>query len=386
MPRRDTTIVLLSGSAKLQGAIGRVSAAAAVELLVAQSLEQVAGRWDDVAAVLFDADTLAGAAIDAGLAGWRGPTAVVGFASEAEQMWQQAERLGADRVAILPDSAPWLANYLSFLRNPVAGAGVLGIAGGCGGAGASTLSILVAAGAAARGARTLLVDGDPWGGGLCTAVAARDVPGLRWPELLQASGAINPEQLAASLPQMGALSLLSWDSGFQQQAAGTVPFPRPQAEGNARAGPGEGRRSAAGEVMRAARGAYGLVVVDLGRSPEAFAALASRCNGLAVVVPGRVRAAAATLHMLETMAPMPAVAVVRGPLAEGLDAAMVADAVGLPLVGRFPALRGVGEALESQRLPELLRRRTVRTLVSNLLEWMSGESPHDGRTSTRGPS
>ena len=383
MPRRDTTIVLLSGSAELQGAVGRVSAAAAVELVVGQSLDQVAGRWEDVAAVLVDAEALAGSAIDAGLAGWRGPTAVVGFAGEAAQMWKQAERLGADRVAILPDSAPWLANYLSFLRNPVAGAGVLGVAGGCGGAGASTLSVLVAAGAAARGTRTLLVDGDPWGGGLCTALAAVDVPGLRWPELLQASGAINPDQLAASLPQMGALSLLSWDSALRQETAGTMLAAGPRVEGSAQAEPGSGARSAAGEIMRAARGAYGLVVVDLGRSPEAFAALALRCNGLAVVVPGRVRAAAATLHMLETMAPMPAAAVVRGPLAEGLDAAMVADAVGLPLVGRLPALRGVGEALESQRLPELLRRRAVRRLVSNVLNWMSGESSNDGGTSGR---
>ncbi|MDO5753402.1 septum site-determining protein Ssd [Arthrobacter sp.] len=400
LPHRDTTVVLLSASAELQGAVGKVSAAAAVELLVGQGLEQVEGRWDDVAAVLFDAEVLSGAAIDAGLAGWRGPTAVVGFHADAAQMWQQAERMGADRVAILPDSAPWLANYLSFLRNPVAGAGVLGVAGGCGGAGASTLSILIAAGAAAAGTRTLLVDGDPWGGGLCTALAAVDVPGLRWQELLQASGAINPEHLAVSLPQLGHLSLLSWGSGFQQEAAGPMPPAEPwaaastrSAEGvrtarvwkdrNARAGPGSGPRSAAGEVMRAARGAYGLVVVDLGRNPEAFAELAPQCNGLAVVIPGRVRAAAATLHMLATMAPMPTAAVVRGPLAEGLDAAMVAAAVGLPLVGWVPALRGVTEALEAQRLPELLRRRPVRRLVSNVLEWMAGESAHDARTVDR---
>lgn len=375
LPRRDTTVVLLSGCAELQGAVGRVSAAAAVELLVGQSLEEVAGKWDDVAAVLFDAEVLAGEAIDAGLAGWRGPTAVVGFSSAAAQMWQQAERMGADRVAILPDSAPWLANYLSFLRNPITGTGVLGIVGGCGGAGASTLSVLVAAAAAAQGTRTLLVDGDPWGGGLCTAVAAGDVPGLRWPELLRASGAINPDQLAASLPQMGGLSLLSWDSGLEQHADGGLP----RAGALPRAGPGPEARSAAEEVMRAARGAYGLVVVDLARTPEAFAALAARCNGLLVVVPGRMRAAAATLQMFATMAPMPAAAVVRGPLAEGMDAAMVAAAVGLPLVGIFPALRGVGEALESQRLPEVLRRRAVRTIVWQVLHWMAGESTKDGQ-------
>ncbi len=370
LPRRDTTVVLLSGCPELQGAVGRVSAAAAVELLVGQSIEEVSGKWDDVAAVLLDADVLADEAIDAGLAGWRGPTVVVGFPHAAAQMWQQAERLGADRVAILPDSAPWLANYLSFLRNPVAGTGVLGIVGGCGGAGASTLSVLVAAAAATQGTRTLLVDGDPWGGGLCTALAAVEVPGLRWPELLRASGAINPEHLAASLPQAGNLSLLSWDSGLEQQAAGGLP----RVSAMPRAGPGLEARSAAEEVMRAARGAYGLVVVDLARSPESFATLAARCNGLLVVVPGRMRAVAATLHMLDAMAPMPAAVVVRGPLAEGVDAAMVADTVGLPLVGTFSQLRGVGEALASQRLPELLRRRAVRGVVAHVLHWMAGET------------
>ena len=88
---------------------------------------------------------------------------------------------------------------------------MVGIVGGCGGAGASTLAMLVAAGAVKRGVRTLLVDGDPWGGGLCSALSADEVPGMHWPELLQASGAINPEQLAASLPYFAGLAVLSWE-------------------------------------------------------------------------------------------------------------------------------------------------------------------------------
>lgn len=391
LPRRDTTVLLLSASVELQGAVGRVCAAAAVELLVGDGFGNVAGRWDDVAAVLVDSAFLADAGVAAGLAGWRGPTAVVGFVRDSAQMWQQAELLGADRVAILPDSAPWLANYLSCLRNPASGAGVVGIVGGCGGAGASTLAVLVAAEAARRGTRTLLVDGDPWGGGLCAALSAEDVPGLRWPELLRASGAINPEHLAASLPQLAGLTLLSWDSGHKSagvQAPGgefAVPSPGSLAVGRAPDAVPSGVQTAEGEVMRAARGAYGLVVVDLGRTPDAFNSLALQCNGLVVVVPARARAAAAALQMLEELPPMPVAAVVRGPLGEGLDATMVAAAVGLPLVGRLPRLRGVAEALESRRLPELLRRRPVRTLVANVLVWMAGDTPNSGGTPGRAP-
>lgn len=382
LPRRGTTVLLLSASAELQGAVGRVSAAASVELIVG-GLEHAAGRWSDVAAVLIDAHEPVDAAVGAGLAAWRGPTAVVGFARDSQRVWQQAERLGADRVAILPDSAPWLANFLGCLRNPTMGAGVVGVVGACGGAGASTLAILLAAEAARRGSRTLLVDGDPWGGGLCTALSARDVPGLRWPELMHASGSINPEQLAAALPQLAGVSLLSWGGPGQNSLAGAggspamggqpgVAGPATQPPGNAAPGPASGR-AAEGEVMRAARGAYGLVVVDVGRNPVALASLARQCSGLLVVVPAQLRAAAAALQMMESLPPMPLGAVVRDPLGEGLDAAMVAAAVDLPLVGRLPRLRGVAEVLEARRLPELLRRRRVGALLGGILGWMSGD-------------
>ncbi|MHA7268535.1 septum site-determining protein Ssd [Arthrobacter sp. HLT1-20] len=385
LPRRDTTVLLLTAAPELQGEVGRVSAAAAVELLIGQSLEQLPVQWDDVAAVLVDA------AVDVGLAGWRGPTAVVGFAQDAAQMWRQAVRLGADRVAILPDSAQWLADYLACLGSPTPGAGVVGIVGGCGGAGASTLSVLVAAEAAARGTRTLLVDGDRWGGGLSAGMSVQDHPGLRWPELLGVSGSINPAQLAAALPQVGTLSFLSWDSrgrpdmGAATAAKAATAGSSVTAAHQSRMPPTAGHQeapqgqSAVAEVMRAARGAFGLVLVDVGRTPEAFRTFGVHCSGLLVVVPARPRAAAAALAMMESLPPMPVAVVVRGPVAEGLDAAMVADAMGLPLVGEFPHLRGAAAAVDPQRLPELLRRRRVRMLAASALEWMAGDIPFAGR-------
>ncbi len=349
-------VLLLSSSIELQGEVGRVSAAAAVELLVGTGLDQASERWEDVAAVLIDAGTSLGSEVQTGLAGWRGPTVMVGFSEDSPALWLQAERLSADRVAILPDSASWLADFLGRLRNPVLGAGVVGVIGGCGGAGASTLAILLASEAARQGTRTLLVDGDPWGGGLCTALSAQELPGLRWPDLLQASGSINPEQLAASLPQVAGLSLLSWGGGGPTRLS----F--------------QGAASAAlvGEVMRAARGAYGLVVVDLGRSPTACAALTQYCNGLLVVLPGQVRAAQAATQVVHALPSLPITVVVRGPLGEGLDAPMVAAAVELPLAGTMPRLRKVAVALEAQRVSELIRRRQVQRLLGRILGWMSG--------------
>lgn len=383
LPRRDTTVLLLSTSSQLQGEVGRVAAAAAVELVFGEDLEQNAGAQGEIAAVLVDA------APGAATAGWSGPVIVVGFAADAARMWQQAARLEADRVAVLPDSAHWLADYLACLQNPASRAGVLGVVGGCGGAGASTLSLLVAAEAAARGTRTLLVDGDRWGGGLGTMLSTQGVPGLHWPELLRVSGSINPGQLAAALPQVGPLALLSWEAGRATEEEGVggrsmvAERVRESPAGFQVMQPGRSEQSTYGqpqthdavtEVMRAAQGAYGLVVVDLGRTPEALETFGSHCNGVVVVVPGRLRAVAAAVRLGEALPTLPVAAVVRGPVGEGIDAEMVATAAGLPLVGELPKLRGLEPALAAQRFPELLRRRRVRPLLAGVLEWMAGDT------------
>lgn len=354
LPERGTTVMVISCSPALQGEVGRVSAAAAVGLVIAETVEQSGGRWGGVAAILIGSD------VAGGLPGWRGPTVVVGPAEDAGRMWLQASRLGADRVAVLPDSAQWLANYFTRLREPAAGAGVVGIVGGCGGAGASTLAALVAGHAAARGTRVLLVDGDPWGGGLDAAVAADDLPGLRWPDLLHASGAINPEQLAASLPQLAGMSLLSWPAA---DVGGT---------GDDMAA------AAAGEVMQAAREAYGLVVVDVGRSAESVVGLGVHCDGFVLLVPGRLRAAAAAGRVLQALPAAPVGLVVRGPLHDGVDPHLVADAVGVPRLGFFPQLKGMQDALDAGRLQDMARRRKVRRLAEGILGWLEGESAPAG--------
>lgn len=355
LPEQGTTILMISNSPALQGEAGRVSAAAAVGLVVAQSVEESGGQWDGVAAILIGSDVVGG------LPGWHGPTVVVGPPEDSAGMWLQASRLSADRVAVLPDSAQWLANYLTRLRDPNLGTGIVGIVGGSGGAGASTLAALIAAGAGAHGNKVLLVDGDEWGGGLDVALAAEEIPGLRWPDLLNASGAINPEQLAASLPQTAGISLLSW--GGAADPGGSYTESRAAA--------------AASEVMRAAREAFELVVVDVGRSPESLAALGVHCDGFVVVVPSRLRSALAAARVVESLPAAPVGFVVRGPMGEGVDAHMVAASVGAPCLGTLPVLKRVAEVLEAGRLQDMARRRKVAELSQNLLSWMAGPGISD---------
>lgn len=363
VPEPGTVVMVISGSPALHGEVGRVSAAAAVGLVIAETVEQCGGRWDGIAAILIGSD------VEGGLPGWRGPTVVVGPAGDSGRMWLQASQLSADRVAVLPDSAQWLANYLTRLRDPGSGAGILGVVGGCGGSGASTLAALLAAGAAVRGTRTLLVDGDEWGGGLDVAIAAEGAAGLRWPDLRNASGAINPEQLAASLPQAAGMSLLSWgpQSGASQVRS-------PGATGTS-------------EAMHAAREAYGLVVVDLGRSPDSVAALGAHCDSFVVVVPGRLRAAAAAARVLAELPAAPVGLAIRGPMLDGVDAALVAATVGAPPIGEFPRLRRVGDALESGRLRDVARGRRMRALITGVLDWMAmegGPATEQARRTERG--
>ena len=372
LPGTETTVLVISGSSALHGEVARVCAAAAVGLVIAETVEQSGGRWGEVAAVLMGSD------VAGGLPGWRGPTVVVGPTGVAARMWRQASRLGADKVAVLPDSAQWLANYFTRLRDPADGAAVVGVVGGCGGAGASTLSALIAGHAASGGRRVLLVDGDPWGGDLDAAMAADSVPGLRWPDLLQASGAINPEQLAASLPQPNGMSLLSWS------AAGDAGG---YAGGDGGAAPGAAAAAEA-EVMRAAREAFGLVVVDVGRPAQPALGLGMHCDGFVLLVPGRLRAAAAAQRVLRSLPAAPVGLVVAGPLRDGVDARLVADSVGVPLVGRLPRIRGLEEAFDAGRLPDIARHRKVRRVAGGVLAWLAGDGiPEDGAASRarRGP-
>ena len=246
-------------------------------------------------------------------------------------MWRQAARLGADRVAILPDSAQWLADYLACLHSPSSGAGVVGIVGGCGGAGASTLSLLVAAEAAARR------DPDPagrwgqvgWGpergvvgAGRAGSALAGTAGRFRFHQPGAAGGRTSPSWARwRSSPGTQRGRRTQWlpspcGSRPPRQAC---PRARNQFPDPAPAGSLSCRKpqSAVAEVMRAAEGAFGLVVVDVGRTPEALRTFADHCNGFWWWFRPGCGPLRLPWQMMETLPPMPVAAVVRGPVAEG---------------------------------------------------------------------
>ncbi|WP_240987283.1 septum site-determining protein Ssd [Arthrobacter sp. Soil736] len=347
LPVEANEVLLVTAFDFLQAEVERIVAAAGGRLRVATDIAEAAPYWDSAAAVLLGSD------IRDLPPRRRAPAVLVGLSGEGDALWHLGAALGAQRVAVLPDAAAWLAEYLSRSRAPEAGGVVLGVTGGCGGAGATTAAIWLAQAAAGLGARVLLVDADPWGGGLELALAAEESPGLRWPDLSDASGSIDPGQLADALPLAGGFSFLSWPGTRE----------RPPAVDSA----------SVGGVLDAARRGYELVIVDIGRNAEPLRTFAWDCDRLLIVVPAQLKAAVAAARLLQELPPVESALLVRGKAGVALDGALIAESVGLPLHGRMPEVRGTAAAAELGRLLEHGKRKSVRRFAASVLDLLDDE-------------
>lgn len=292
----------------------RLCAAAGTEPEVVFTAPPRATSWDDAPLVLVGSEAserVRGAPRRKGIL-------LVGRDPDDARLWKRAVAVGADHVLVLPDAEPWLVDRLADIAEGVGEPALtVGVVGGSGGAGASTLACALAVTAARAGRRTMLIDGDPLGGGLDILLGAERTGGLRWPDLADSRGRLNSGALEESLPHLGALSVLSWDRGDR------VVVPPP----------------AMRSVLSAARRRGGVVVVDLPRRIDeaAVESLAQIDVGL-LVVPGDLRGLAAGGRVASCvgMALKDLRLVVRGPLAPGLDDQEIARALGLPLAGTLP--------------------------------------------------
>lgn len=292
----------------------RLCAAAGAEPEVVFTAPPRAASWDSAPLVLVGAEASGRVR---GVAR-RKDVLLIGRQLDDPELWRSAVDIGVDHVLSLPDAETWLVDRIADLAE---GAGdpalTIGVAGGRGGAGASTLACALAVTAARAGRRTMLVDGDPLGGGLDILLGAERTGGLRWPDLADSRGRVNSGALEESLPRLGALSVLSWDRGD------SVLIP-PQA-----------MRS----VLGAARRRGGVVVVDLPRRvDEAIAETLAQVDVGLLVVPAELRAVAAASRVAAALGPAleDLRIVARGPFTPGLDGREIARLIGLPLAGELP--------------------------------------------------
>ncbi|MBW5485318.1 septum site-determining protein Ssd [Streptomyces bambusae] len=291
----------------------RLCAAAGAEAHVQHAVPEQSG-WESATLVLVGDD----AARRVRGAPRRDGVFLVGRGPAEPAVWQRAVELGAEEVLRLPEAE---AELVDRIADVVEGAGrpalAVGVIGGSGGAGASTLACALALRAARSGQRTILIDGDPLGGGLDVMLGGESAEGLRWPDFARSRGRVAAGALADSLPELHALRVLSWDRGDRV----VVP------------------PAATRSVMAAARRRGGVLVVDLPRRvDEAVAEVLAQLDLVLLVVPGELRsvAAAARVSAGVRMHARDVRAVVRGRCPAGLDAEAVAGLLRVPLAGEVP--------------------------------------------------
>lgn len=340
MERVDVLVV--AGPGEVQDLV--LSAAAAQDLAAraVTSMEEVARRWDQAGAV-FVADLLAEQVAGRALP-HRGEVFLVGQDEALLATWSAP--LSA-RVIGLPAGAAWLGVVLN-TDGVVAGrAPVVAVVGGSGGVGASTLAGSLACLAAARAEPAALVDADLVGGGIDLLLGAEQTGGWRWPRLSGADGYVG--DLRPYLPVVDGVALVSMSRGPAVDLA----------------------RDPLAAIVGSLRRGHRIVVVDPGRglSVAAREALRLATRVLLVVNPG-VRGVAAARELTRAHHLATAEVVLRRGRF-GVGRAVVADALGLPVIAELPEDRRLPTAAE-RGLPPLRAGRAYRAACRRLLDELLG--------------
>ncbi|GAA4562155.1 septum site-determining protein Ssd [Planotetraspora kaengkrachanensis] len=310
----------------------RLAAAAGVEMDVAHAAGHARPYWTLAPLVVVGgdlADALAAVAPPP-----RQNVLLVTRVHNDPDMWRRCVAVGAQAVLELPQEERLLVEELGELADPVTRSGtVLCVAGGRGGAGATVLSASLALTASRTGARTLLIDADPLGGGIDVVLGQEEATGARWPDVVGREGRVSFAALQDALPTFGELTVLSWHRGE----------------------PADIPREAMRAVLDAARRGCDLVVVDLPRAVgEGAAEALSRATATLVVVRADVRgtlAAAQTLALLRRHT-----GDLRMVIREGsIEPEVVATTLGLSCAGLVPETRGLAETLDRGDPPPLGR-------------------------------
>ncbi len=234
--------------------------------------------------------------------------------------------VGAEAVLTLPAHADQLVRGLS---DPGDHAGVRGsrgalvaVVGGRGGAGGSLFSAAMALSLTG----SLLMDLDPWGGGIDLLLGAEGAAGLRWPDIQVQDGKLDWAAVREALPRQRGISILSGT----RRAHDVEP-------------------AAAAAFTDAARSGGVTVVCDLPGVHTAAARTTVEAADLVVVVATcDVRSCAATAALAPALSALnPNVGlVVRGPAPGGLGSGEFASAVGLPLLTTMRPEPMLAERLE----------------------------------------
>ena len=327
----SAAVLIVSADATLLDGLLRLAAAADIEARIAPDAVRARSAWHEVALIVVGMD-LAGEL--ARCAPPRRPGVILATAGlDGEEVYRLAVDIGAQDVVALPDQETWLVDQMAAAAEPVIGrATTVSVIGGRGGAGASVLSATLASSAAHRGLHTLLIDGDPLGGGIDLVLGAERAAGARWSDYADRCGRLSSAALHDSLPARGGLAVLSWHRGAVEPISA------------------ETMRS----VLDAAARGYDLVVADLPRHvTDASAEVLASADVTLLVVPAEVRATVAADRVADVARryTRDLRVVVRGPSPGGLRPTVIAESLRLPLAGVVAADRRLARSIERGEPP-----------------------------------
>jgi secretion/DNA translocation related CpaE-like protein len=329
---------------ELRDEFDRVAAAVGVRVVHAGASRVSRKTWSAAAAVVLDeaaADRCGRAALPR-----RAHVSVLTVADAATATWSAAVAVGAQHLLRLPEQERELIRELAEAgessRDGAPRGEVIAVIGGCGGAGASLLAVALAQTAA----EALLVDLDPWGGGIDLLAGGEATPGLRWPDLALQGGRLSWSAVREALPRHGGISLLSGTRrGYELDGAPVD------------------------AVVDAGRRGGVAVVCDLPRRlTDATQVVLAAADLVVMVSRCDVRACAATAAVAPVLAAInPSLGlVVRGPSPGGLRAVEVADITGVPLLASMRAQPQLAERLERGGL-RLGRRSALAVAARRVL-------------------
>jgi len=337
-------ILAVVADASLRHDVDRVAAAAGLR---AVHVDEPSSRkvWLAASAVVLDLDGARRCA-ERGLPR-RDGVLVVGVTAPSPDQWHVVVAVGAQRVLSLPSDEVALVSALVDAADRSVDehrrGAVLAVVGGCGGAGATVFATALAHVAP----KALLVDVDPWSGGIDLTLGSERDPGLRWPDLDLGGGRVGHQALTTALPSRHGVTVLSGG--------------RPGGEIDA---------DALTAVVDGAQRAGATTICDLPRrATPAVGVVLDAADLVVLVVPADVRSCAAAgsvAHWLTDVNPNVGL-VVRGPAPGGLRSADVSRIVDRPLLAAMRPQPGLAAELERGGL-RLRRRSPLNAAARRVLE------------------
>ena len=341
-------VLTLLADPELADSTDRVAAAVGLRALRIQAPNRKS--WISAAAAVIDEDGARRCA-RAGMPR-RDGVFVLGTSDPSPSLWEAAIEVGAQQLVVVPAQEAELVRHLSEAAeagNTASRRGrVIAVAAGRGGGGASVFAAALAqsAGAQSVGGGALLVDLDPCGGGIDLLMGTETTPGLRWPELADASGRLSWTAVREGLPRSRDVSVLSCTRIYHEIEAG-----------------------AAAAIVGAGRRGGATVVCDIPRSLTTVALCALEMADLvAIVTSCDVRGAAATsavAGVIRSVNPNVGL-VVRGPAPGGLRAGQAAEIAAVPLLATMRPEPMLDRQLE-QRGMRLAYRSPLATAARKVL-------------------